>query len=73
MINIEHLIESVRKLPEDDRKRFLARLEELGIQGTERPKEHGWDELLALAGSVNRGNVHISLPDSEMIYEDRES
>lgn len=70
MANIEHLVESVRRLPREEQERFLARLEALGIPHDDELVKRGWDEILALAGSVNRGRVRVPLPSREMIHED---
>jgi hypothetical protein len=74
MQTAEQVLDAVRQLPRDERMRFLAKVAALQLD----PNEEGagsisdsWQDLLALAGSVDRGKVHVPFPDRDMLYEAR--
>ena len=74
MQTTEHLLDAVKQLPKDEQRKFLAKLAELELDKNDDGEggiSNGWQELLSLAGSVNRGKVHVPFPDREMLYEDR--
>ena len=71
MQTAEEAMEIVRRLPKHERQRFFAQLDrERKAQPGEEEIRRGWDDLMALAGSINTGKVLVPFPTKEQLYDE---
>ena len=73
MRTADNLLEALRQLSKEEQKRFLARVAQLRLHDFDdgdAQTEEGWDAVLSLAGTVDRGKVRVPFPDRAMLYED---
>lgn len=73
MMTTEHLLDAVKQLPKDERKKFLAKLAQLQMDEDNDSDQGGSDGLqnfLSLAGSINTGKVREPFPSREQLYDE---
>ncbi len=71
MQTTDQIIEAIRKLPLQERERVASQIDIERKTWRKADRKKAKADFLSLAGKVSGGEVYVSHPDREMLYEDR--